>query len=179
MKFTTKNGLQYAVDMKTRELASWAPDVPPLKFRYLTGLYMGSTSVRFKDDERHDLLHIVDEIVSIQGSPLEFAEPEPGNILFTTKNSAYEIDQEQKQFRRLGGLNPVSTPDGEWVQYTHIQGLKVGQRALLFPVSRPDDPLVTSPVREIKGTFVEPPTDPGLLSVSVAMVKAEIPRQPL
>jgi hypothetical protein len=58
MKFTTKNGLQYAVDMKTRELASWGPDVAPLRFRYLTGLYVGSTSVRFKDESRQDLLHV-------------------------------------------------------------------------------------------------------------------------
>jgi hypothetical protein len=148
-------------------------------FEHLTGAFVGSVSVRFRNKNRDEIYRITDEIVATEGSPFEHVAVEPGNVLFFTKNSAYEIDQEQKQFRRLAGLNVVTTPDHEWVPYTRIEGLKIGQRALLYPAARPDDPLVTSPVREIQGTLVEPPADPGLLSVSVAMVKAEIPRSPL
>ena len=177
MKLTTKAGDIIDVDVKNRHVTF--SDGKGSPFTYVSGIYTGSTSVRFKDASRHTFLRITDEIVSIEGSPFEGVVAEPGNVLFFTKNSAYEIDQEQKQFRRLAGLNPVETPDQEWVPYTHVEGLKVGQRALIFPVTRPNDPLVTSPVREIQGTLVEPPADPGLLSVSVAMVKAEIPRSPL
>jgi hypothetical protein len=176
MKLTTKTGDIIEVDMKTRHVQF--SDGEGFPFHHMTGAFVGSTSVRFGDDTRHEIYRIRDEIVSIEGSPLEYAVAEPGNVLVLTKNSTYEIDQEQKQFRRLAGLNQVTTPDHEWVQYTQIN-VKVGERALFYPVNRPNDPLVTSQVREMVGTLVEPPSEHSVLAVSVAMVKAEIPRQPL
>jgi hypothetical protein len=176
MKLTTKRGEIIDVDLKSRHVMF--SDGKGFPFTHVIGAFVGSKSVRFIGQLREELYHITDEIIAVEDSPNEYALAESGNVLILTKNSTYEINQEQKQFRRLAGLNRVDTPDGEWVPYDRIS-VQVGARALLFPVARPNDPLVTTMVREIKGTLVEPPVDPGVLEVSVAMVKAEIPRQPL
>lgn len=176
MIFTTKDGTSYAVDLKGRELASWKPDVPPLKFHDLSGVYVGSTHVIFCDEHKNHLLHITEEVVSVEGSPLDAVTAEEGNVLVLTKNSVYEIDQEQKLIRKLAGLNPGHShvPQGDWAPYTQIEGFQVGRMGLIYYPERPQSqPFVTTNIREIRGTLVENP-DPGLLSVSVALVKSHL-----
>lgn len=84
---------------------------------------------------------------------------EPGNLVFRTQNSAYEVDQEQKVFRRLAGNLPPGgdlPPDGDWVAYDSIGPVVVDQCVYL---TLPDHPhrLRTSRVTSVEGTFVEPP----------------------
>jgi hypothetical protein len=55
-------------------------------------------------------------------------------MIFKTKNSTYEIDQDGKRFRRLTGVNPplgIMQPDGVWQPYIEIVHLAVGSCAVI------------------------------------------------
>lgn len=173
MKFTTKNGT-YDVDLKARTCQIGEKGFP---FHDVTGVYVGSVSVRFRDLAGRHILHVTDEVVSVEGSPLDTVTAEEGNVLVLTKNSVYEINQEQKLIRKTAGFNPSrgDRPLHEWFPYTQIEGFRVGWMGLIYYTDQPANrPFVTTHIREIKGNLVENP-DPGLLAVTVGLIKAEIP----
>jgi len=176
MIFTTKNGLSYAVDLKARRLDSPKPDVPPLSFHELAGVYVGSTRVTFLDENKNQLLVITDEVVSVEGSPNDAVSAEEGNVLVLTKNSVYEINQEQKLIRKLAGFNPgrSQVPQGDWAPYAQIEGFQVGMMGLIYYPDAMTRPFVTTHIREIRGTLVENP-EPGVLAVSIGLVKSHMP----
>ncbi len=175
MKFTTTTGETYDVDLKARTCQ--LSDGKGFPFHELTGVYVGSVSVRFRDLAGRHILHVTDSVVSVEGSPLEVVTAEEGNVLILTKNSVYEINQEQKLIRKLAGFNPSRShvPQGDWSPYTRIEGFAVGQMGLIYYADQPESrPFITTHVREIRGTLVENP-QPGVLAVTVALVQQATP----
>ncbi len=83
-------------------------------------------------------------------------------MIFTTRNSTYEVDQANKQVRRLNGKKdptPRTGLDGEWRQYSDISKPIVGHSVWILwtaatPLLEGSDPkdlpmTITSPITEI------------------------------
>lgn len=163
MKFTTKDGLEFSVLLKDRVAHRLDAGTNPIKYHAVSGIYVGSKEVAFLDANDNELLVIKDEVVSVENDPNELdPEFETTNVIFLTQNSAYEIDPEQKQVRRLTGLNdptPSQGPNGDWKTYDYVSLPGVGLRAFIKYLDV-DRGTLTSTVREIRGTF---PTLPEVL----------------
>ena len=69
-------------------------------------------------------------------------------IQYETKNSLYEVDDEKKLIRRVGGVNPPTDNfgfDDDWIPYQEVE---VGHRlTILFGTGRLT---ITSPLRSAK-----------------------------
>lgn len=165
MLFNTAEGGQYAIDMKRRELQAVPVEhggdgTPNLHFHQVVGVYVGSPSVQFFGPNDEELLTIPGPVVWTKNVPADSVTGEEGNLVVRTENSAYEFDQEQKLMRRLAGVNQPTNPlypDGEWRSYDRIEGLAVGQRALIFYEPGQGKAKLISTIRDIKGTYIEPP----------------------
>lgn len=158
MKFTTTDGLSYAIEDR---ILCALPDGVPLPFRYVTNLYVGSKSVAFHDESGDIILHIAREVAEIDCDPNARVTGEEGNLVIRTQNSTYEFDQEQRIFRRLAGINPATDPnvlDGDWQPYERIESLKVGWSPLIvYAGPKTGKAKSLSTVREIIGTYIPPP----------------------
>jgi hypothetical protein len=56
-------------------------------------------------------------------------------MIFTTDNSTYEIDRQNKRIRRLEGLNkptPRQGTDGVWKEYAGITRIVIGEQVLII-----------------------------------------------
>ena len=53
--------------------------------------------------------------------------------IIRTQNSTFELDDNERRFRRVTGKNPTAlhVADGEWVNYDRIAHLAVGQRCVI------------------------------------------------
>jgi hypothetical protein len=113
--------------------------------------------VEFYDIFGHVLLS-TNTVTVVQGAPTDGVVSEDGNVLVLTENSAYEVDQEQKLFRRLAGINSPTQRvglDGEWTSY-HSMVLHEGKQGRIC-YDGTGKYTLTSTIREIRGTLVEPP----------------------
>jgi hypothetical protein len=175
MKFSTDQGEHFDVDLKTRKVVvTKRGSTAGFEYDKLSGIYTGSTEGKFK--QLHGDAKVEGEIISVAGAPEEFiTTDDTTNVLFWTRNSVYEIDQEQKLFRRAVGLNdPVDY--GDWLPY-NLLFLELGHCAHIEYLQG-NEPmnLRTSRVRKIHGTLVgQPPAEPTLLENSLNSVMAASP----
>ncbi len=149
-------GLPYEVDKNTRQLQS--PFSPtPVAYHTVARLFVGSPGTVFYDEYGNEILE-TGRVVSIDPPPvLDEITGEDGNVTFWTSNSVYEVNQEQKLFRRLGGNNrsAFDALDGDWVSYDEITDLEVGRRPIVwFSKEDRDKSVGMSKVRKMTGTLV-------------------------
>ena len=156
MRLTSVSGIVYNVDVKTKTVSSdWCDS---FNYALLVGAYAGSPSAEFRDATGHVIFSTA-EIESAEGVPADNVTGENGNVVFRTENSAYEVDQEQKLFRRLAGVNSPTNaqyPDGEWQSYDRIE-LRLNEPALIYYKPDSNWGKRTSIVRDIQGTLVGEP----------------------
>lgn len=160
MKIVTKT-TEYHVDLFARTVS--CDTVKDLPFHQLARAFVGSPSASFLDPTGYVILS-TDEIICLDNDPNAAVSGEDGNVVFLTQNSTYEINQEQKLFRRLAGLNAPrgSQPlDGDWEPYDQIIGLKEGSCPIVIRSDRQHDVFLTR-VREIRGTLVSLPPNLGV-----------------
>lgn len=153
--FTTKCGAVHHLDLRNRVLQVGGRT---LRFTEVHRLHEGSPGAIFYDGDY--IAYSTSGIVSLEGivpADAELPEPEPGHVLFRTRNSLYEIDQEQKLIRRVTGNNPATRSfEGDWNEYSDIIYLEVGRRAgICWPNST--RLTLTSTIREIAGDIIPTP----------------------
>lgn len=164
MIFTTIDGLTFSVALKDRTAMTLGQGKHgmEIKFAFVVGIYAGSPSVIFYDENLNPLyVTIAVKSVSAEGDVLGVENPdlvEPGHVIFRTENSVYEIDQEQKRFRRIAGLNPLNSKhlaaDLEWTTYLRVV-VEKGHCGLIY--YEDEKARRTSIVRDIFGTVIEQP----------------------
>jgi len=156
MKLITTLGTVYTVDLKAKTCHS--DFTGSFAFDTVIGAYAGSPCAEFRDVTGHVVLS-TGLIESAEDVPADNVSGESGNVFFRTENSAYEVDQEQRLFRRLAGTNNPTNPlypDGEWQSYDRIE-LEIDRRAMIYYEPGFGKVKRTSTVREIRGTLVGPP----------------------
>ncbi len=162
MKFTTEDGSFYTVNLQKKECGVRTSDDQYRTFSFdkLSHLYVGSRSVTFYEEGDYGrVMERTAPVVSIvEGDPRDAVSGEEGNVVFRTSNSVYEVNQEQKLYRRLAGVNePYNGLDLEWIPYLRIDILQLGypcQIVLANPMGGPY--VTTSTVRKIEGNFIDP-----------------------
>lgn len=155
MKIVTKTA-EYDVDLKAHTVST--DTVPGFSFHQIANAYVGSPAAKFLD-ELGDTILTTDEVIGLVNDPNAAVSGEEGNVVFLTNNSTYEVNQEQKLFRRLAGVNAPrgSQPlDGDWEPYEEIAGLEVGCYPVIFRPGK--NPARLTRVREIRGTLISPPS---------------------
>lgn len=164
MKFKTEDGFEFEVDLKARVLKYIAPaGEPEIQFVSMSGVFPGSERAKFYDAIDQTLL-ITPPVLAVEDDPLDAVTGEDGNLVFRTRNTVYEVNLEQKLFRRLAGHNsPLSNElEHEWYPYTAITEIEIGRGVEVYFGQNPHgrDFLGTTRVTKITGTFVPTPHAP-------------------
>jgi hypothetical protein len=105
----------------------------------------------------------------------------PLTMLITTASGHdYEVDRKQKLAVQISGLNPGTERnglDGDWKPYFAIHGLQLGH-CCYIRYTESGEATRISPVREIVGTFIEPPLHSPAMERMIDAVLDASPRPP-